>query len=306
MFIGTVVRLVPLYWLSLLLACLPWLWVWISSADTLRGWYWNFNPRLQGFALDFLMVPHANPDFGGAWWPQNLPGWTLNLQLWLSLMLGLAMLAGRRQWVVFCALIGGTAFAAAYSPTTPALLAFYGQPASLAFVAGAAVFYRYRHRPPSVLSTAPFLLAVVGAVLLFVVAGLSHSSLSLTAVSALGVWLFLRVPSFDLRWARLLGDASYPIYLFHGVLGFPLARWALLASTGLHAADLAAAPGWQRAGAVVWLITVSVASGVAVHYVLERPLLGWIGRHWRGQRGGRSVEMNAPSTTARECSAIRA
>lgn len=293
---GTGLRLLPLYWLSLVFACWPWISAWVASADSVRGLYWNFNPRMQGFLSDFLLVPRPNPDFDGRWWPQNVPGWTLNLQLWLSCVFALSLLAGRHHLRIIAAILGGAVLGAALWPAAPGWLKFYGQPMSLAFLAGLGLFELYRRRAPSSLATVPFLLATAAATLLFYLAGRTGFSLALTGVSMLGTWLFLRAPAAELRWARLLGDASYPIYLFHSVLGFPLATWALLASSGFHAADLAAAPDWQRAGAVVWLITVSVASGVAVHYVLERPLLGWIGRHWRRQRGGRSVEMNAAST----------
>ena len=282
--VGTGVRLLPLYWLSLVVACWPWALAWVSSAGDLRGLYWNFNPRLQGFLLDFLMVPRPNPDFGGVWWPQNVPGWTLNLQLWLSCVFALAIIAGRFQLWIVGGIIGGMVLGVSLWSTAPAWVGFYGQPASLAFLAGLWLFERYRHQPPSPLPGASFLLATTGAALLFYLAGRSGSSLALTTVSTLGVWLFLRAPAVEVRWAKFLGDASYPIYLFHSVIAFPLVLRGMDLWAGYDSARLATAPSCLIAAVVLGQVLMAIAVGALLHRVLERPLLRWLKGRWRRVR----------------------
>jgi peptidoglycan/LPS O-acetylase OafA/YrhL len=297
--VGTVVRLLPLYWLSLVIACWPWVMAWVSSAENLRELYWNLNPRLLGFLLDFLMIPRANPDFGGAWWPQNLLGWTLNLQLWLSCVFALAMLGGRYHLRLVAGIIGGTVLGVGFWPAAPVWASFYGQPASLAFLAGLGLFECYRHRPPSPLAVPSFLVATSGAALLFYLAGRSGSSLALTGASTLGVWLFLRVPAAEVRWARFLGDASYPVYLFHGVIAFPLvlqgARWWM----DLDVARLAAGPLWLVLTLVVCQLLMAIAVGSLVHLVLERPLLSWMRSRWRRGRAN-AVSVDALRADTRD------
>jgi exopolysaccharide production protein ExoZ len=81
---------------------------------------------------------------------------------------------------------------------------------------------------------------------------------------------------------KLLGDASYSIYLSHG----------LVLST-LVPALAASAP--TRAAGIVAVIAVTTGCGVLSYWLLERPLLGWTrGRCWwlarrRLPKGGHSL-----------------
>lgn len=282
--LGTAVRLLPLYWLALLLSMLPWLIAWAKSADSLHALYWNFGPRLRGFVLDFFLIPHPNPDFGGLWRPHLIPGWTLNLQLGLSALYAFAVLAGRFHLVALGGLITGMVTVAARWPAAPGLLEFYGQPMGLAFLAGALLHRAYRRWPPRPCAPAHFLSLMMLAAAAFMWAGLALGTIALTIVSAAGVWLFLRVPPARWRWAdlaRTIGDASYPIYLFHAALVFPLLQWILsLWSAGAGGMTADVSP--IATGALLTLYVVASAwVGLLIHRALEVPLLDIIRRRWR-------------------------
>ena len=299
--LGTMVRLLPLYWFALLLSMLPWLVAWVNSADNFQALYWNFGPRLQGFLLDFLMIPRPNPDFGGLWRPHLLPGWTLNLQLVLSALFALAMLAGRFQLPALCTVITAMVAATALWPGAPGLLQFYGQPMSLAFLVGVLLHHAYCRWPPETRSLVLFLLLLFVAASGFVWAGLQGGSIALTLVSAAGVWLFLGMPLASGRWARLarqLGDGSYPIYLFHAALVFPLLQWVLKLWSG-GAGGMTAEVSPSATGALLALYVVASALvGLLIHRALELPLLGFIRRRWRPEssriRNGQFVTCDTP------------
>lgn len=109
-------------------------------------------------------------------------------------------------------------------------------------------------------------------------------TIALTIVSAAGVWLFLRVPPARGRWtglARTIGDASYPIYLFHAALVFPLLQWVLnlwSAEAGGMTADVSPI----ASGALLALyVGASAWVGTLIHRGLEVPLLGFVRCCWR-------------------------
>ncbi|MES2444220.1 MAG: acyltransferase [Pseudomonadota bacterium] len=78
-------------------------------------------------------------------------------------------------------------------------------------------------------------------------------------------------PGIGQRIGRLLGNASYSVYLFHPhILSAVIGVWARLAP---------ATPGWM---VVLGSVSVAVAGGIAVHFWVERPLVeharGWFKR----------------------------
>jgi peptidoglycan/LPS O-acetylase OafA/YrhL len=69
---------------------------------------------------------------------------------------------------------------------------------------------------------------------------------------------------------KLLGDASYSIYLFHYTVGLPLALHvqAALGLTPTH---------WMRITLMLVIdIVCSAAVGIAIHWFVEKPLLKWL------------------------------
>lgn len=82
-------------------------------------------------------------------------------------------------------------------------------------------------------------------------------------------------PGIGQRIGRLLGDASYSIYLFHPhILSVLIAAWAWA---------MPATPGWLVVSASV---IVGVLGGIAVHKLVERPLVAWARRLLEPSRTG--------------------
>ena len=80
-------------------------------------------------------------------------------------------------------------------------------------------------------------------------------------------------PGLGQRIGRLLGDASYSIYLFHPhILSVLIAGWAWA---------MPATPGWLVVSASV---IVGVLGGIAIHKLVERPLVAWARRRLEPRR----------------------
>jgi exopolysaccharide production protein ExoZ len=82
------------------------------------------------------------------------------------------------------------------------------------------------------------------------------------------VWTGLYVSkSRELPLLKLLGDASYSVYLFHATIGIRLAVHLL--------AVLRIAPtNWfSTAAALAIFMTISAGIGIAIYWFVERPLL---------------------------------
>ena len=88
------------------------------------------------------------------------------------------------------------------------------------------------------------------------------------------VWIGLQVrQSSEVPLLKLLGDASYSIYLFHATIGIRLAIHVL---TMLHMPS----SNWISATLVLAIfMVISAAIGVAIHWFVEKPVLGRL-RRW--------------------------
>ena len=98
---------------------------------------------------------------------------------------------------------------------------------------------------------------------------------------------------------KLMGDASYSIYLTHILtLGVLRTAWKWL---GLVEHDLGSA--WTIPGVS---IAVSALAGIAVYYVVEIPMLRFFRRTGSGARAGRAVAGGCGERLTRSRSRLRA
>jgi exopolysaccharide production protein ExoZ len=261
-----VVRVAPLYWLATLIT-LPF--VMANHGLHLDG------SLLVRLAKSFLFIPSFSPEHPGEVWPVLVVGWTLNYEMFFYAVFALG-LARCLPLVVAPILLSLVALGLIFPSTNP-LWTSYTSPQLLEFLAGvglAAARERLEVRGLWLLIPVGFagLLAhpagfagglVCGAAAVMIVAGAAS--------------LDLRGAAPDLPWLRLLGDASYSIYLFQVV------------AIGVTAAVVMRLPigGEARFGfLILGCTTASVGLGLLTHVCLERPLL----RRFSGQRraGGAS------------------
>jgi exopolysaccharide production protein ExoZ len=257
-----VIRVVPLYWLAtaMLIAVAAWFGdPLLRELDAARV--------LQSLAF----VPHYDPS--GQPFPVLVPGWTLNYEMFFYLVFFVGLLGGRLLGTLNVAILGLVA-AGLLVDFDGAVMRTYTHGRMLEFLAGVWLGWLHaRRRIPSALSLVG-LLGFVGLLWpprpggfeagIFAVA--ACSTLVVTGAVALGE----RAPVS--RVARLLGDASYSIYLTHTILPLRAAK-ALWREVPLA--------GWpQFVGYLVFAVLVSTVVGVLAYLLFERPVLRWLRRIW--------------------------
>ncbi len=248
------IRIVPLYWLCTLV-----------MAVTARPAPWRVG-------LSLLFWPHD--DGKGNVWPVIIPGWTLVYEVFFyGLMAGL-LLAPRRLRLpgMGVALLALVAAGRVWDPSGPAGRV-YTDPILLEFLAGMLLHAAWRRgwvragwpglaaAGLGVVSlllqfgwASPLLLRVVlwGVPALLIVGG----GLAMEAAGLLPRW----------RWLGRLGDASYALYLTHGFV--------------LHRTD-PIMKAWPAPVAVGAAVLACTAVGLAVHWLVERPVQSWLRQRTR-------------------------
>jgi exopolysaccharide production protein ExoZ len=254
-------RIAPLYWTMTLL---------VVGLDVLRpSLFPNMRLDAPHVIQSLLFLPHHDP--AGAIAPVIVPGWTLDYEAFFYVNFALTLLlpAGRRAWAL-TAVLGGLCLLGLFLPHGRwAAVDTYCDPLILEFVAGAWLAK----------AAAAGRLGSLAAAWTAIAAGL----LIMTAVAATGAdvegWARLPywgLPALLIVWGalslegaghmpvfkplKLLGDASYSIYLAHGLalsLAFKLIG-------GIDLPFLAA---------VALAAPFGVLAGLACYGLVERPLM---------------------------------
>ena len=249
-----IVRVVPLYWIALFLSAV------LAYRTALT------DPILL---QDALFIPHWSRVYPDEIWPTLVPGWSLNYEMFFYFLFGLSLLLGRFSTVFMSAILLGLCLLSFMEKGQSAAFHFYTAPVMLHFLAGVVLYYlveylrkRVSWQPPR---WAMLLLLLAGFVALAVLPqrmGDGALLLSSSVIVFSSVFLFdgVRLPLL-----KLLGDASYSIYLFH-VLALLMVT-EVLASTGLGAVTL-----WEVLARFVAYLAVSGTVGVLVHLAVEKPM----------------------------------
>lgn len=261
-YLKRIVRIVPLYWivttatLALLLAA-PQL-VKSGQAD---AWH---------ILASYLFLPARHPVLGTLE-PLVVPGWTLNYEMFFYLVWGAALLLPQRGRVVavsmLLAALAGLGLAA---PEKGAFLAFYTSPIMLEFVFGLALGVWYLKGPAPARGWG-YVLMAAGLVSLLAQGGVPGADRMIrwgvpAAMVVAGALVLERErPVAAIGPLVLLGDASYALYLVHGMILSAVGQiFARLAPAG----ELAT---WLAFGATA--VGAAILGAVAVHLAVERPLL---------------------------------
>lgn len=258
-------RIVPLYWLVTLgTAALA-----ILAPAALPA----MRPTLAHVGQSLLFIPHVAPD--GLIAPLIVPGWTLSYEIFFYLIFAFALLAPVRfrAWLV-SATLAGLVLARPLGDTHNALWSTYTDPILLEFGAGVWLGWaRSRDRLPG-----RWVAALLIAAALVALAWTSISAIDVSRARVLlwGLPAVLLVTGFVSlerhrgvpAWPamQLLGDASYSIYLIHGL--------AISAAVRV----LVAVGSFPPPAIFAIALVVGVASGLVLYACLERPLSGWFSR----------------------------
>lgn len=282
-----VTRIAPLYWVfTLLMVALMLVAPRLLQTSRFDGWH---------VLASFLFLPAAHPVLT-TMEPVVMPGWTLNYEMFFYLIFGLWLLAPERLRlagnVATIGLLVAIGAMLGLSPRT-SVAGFYTSSIMIEFVLGIVL---------GVLVTRGAVLAKVSSRLAWalLVGGLAFAVLlpttsadipravtrGIPAFLAVGAMLVLELRGRigDRRWLRLLGDASFSLYLSHFVvLSFVSQLWRQL--------PISPSPVSYVAFGIV-AIGISVVGGIVCYRLIERPLTTlfhparWHGariRRWRGR-----------------------
>ncbi|HEY0148241.1 MAG TPA: acyltransferase [Allosphingosinicella sp.] len=253
-----IARVAPIYWIATTT---------LLGLAALQGWaFWADRARWPHVAFSYLFLPWGRANADEHFFPILGVGWTLNYEMFFYALVGLSLLLpGRFKVAALSAVMLGLVALGALAQPTFAILAFWTEPVILQFLAGVwigAWWLRGKRRflwPLAAcvvllsfaLLSGPFQQALLGA--------LKGSVLLLAALWLEGAGLF-RKPFAPLR---LLGDASYSIYLWHPLI-------LIVLGVIFHVVAL---PKWPL---LPLGILASIVGGIIAYLVLERPLMRFL------------------------------
>lgn len=207
-------RVVPLYWAVTLAAAA----VALVLPQILKSTQFDVPHILASLAF----LPWINPSdpAGDMIAPLIVPGWTLNYEMYFYFLFGLCLLVPVRHRILAIALLIGSIFAIANLAPENTATRFYGDTVIFEFVAGVILGRIYKI---GLSFTVPVvILAVVlgfAALLFNDYRGFDMPRLITIGLPAAVIIFFataIRIPDLKAwRWLRILGDASYSIYLTH-------------------------------------------------------------------------------------------
>jgi peptidoglycan/LPS O-acetylase OafA/YrhL len=257
-------RIIPLYWFctlctAILLLCAPALFG--KNAFTF--------PHL---VLSLFFIPHPNPADPNALSPLVKLGWTLNYEMFFYLMFAIGIwIFGKKRVLFTClSLLSIVGVGLALGDRAPRIVRVYADSIVLEFVLGMIVAILYTRgclklggRRGAFLLVIGFVGLAVGA--LYVSIPRLVSSGIPSAAILMGA---LAIESSNqlalVRPLKLLGDASYSIYLWHL---FPIAITRALWRNLAIPMD-----GWEYTACFVFVgLLAGASAGIVSYFLIERP-----------------------------------
>ncbi len=242
-------RIVPLYWAVTFVMCL----------GALAGVFSTFTFTVEHLWKSLLFVPYANAS--GQVTPLVLVGWTLNMEIFFYLVFALG-LALRAPIAVTVAILSAMVVAGQLADWQSPFMQIWASPLLLEFLAGLVLsriaFAGMRG------GIAALALSFVG----FAFAAGIGEQFGLLRIVSWGLPAFLLVagcvwieraggwPQSLLKPFEIVGDASYALYLLHG----------LVISIVLKVM----APGFA---ASIVIVIVALAVSIAAHVLFEKPVI---------------------------------
>jgi exopolysaccharide production protein ExoZ len=269
-----IARIVPPYWIATLCAFL------VAAIDA-HFYHGATDPGL--LARSLLFVPAQNA-FGKIE-PTLYLGWTLNYEMFFYAVFALTLFLPRGRLLVLCTLFGALVLIGSLARPTGAAAIVYTNPLLLEFAAGAIlgrVFGAGAGAPVSPRQVlAALAVALVLALLAFWSARLVFGASAIMLIAG-GLLLERGGVMPRLPWLKLLGDASFAIYLFQQFAFMLVSKGLALTGRLLHRAV-------PHLLIEVLSIVAAIALGLLVLRVLERPLTKAVKqalRRWGGAPAG--------------------
>jgi exopolysaccharide production protein ExoZ len=251
----------------------------VLTISTARSGILPTGEKLIHVLLSLLFIPHWSPAYPQQIWPYLTPGWTLNYEMFFYALFAISLASGKvvRAATVLISLL---VIAGMMIHPTSAPGITWTNLALLQFLAGIWIGVAYRRAD---IRYARLLMPVAFAALLL----LSQYQDAVVAKGIAASAVVLGSLAFEDRLhvmplAKLLGDASYSIYLTHPVTVAFVSE--IVRHTNFR--------GWAQFCLMVGLsLMLSAVVGILIHLWFERPMLR---RLTRGSRGSGAASLPLP------------
>lgn len=264
-----IMRIAPLYWVFTL-----------ALAVAALGWpklFPNLKPTAQDIAMSLFFIPHFSASRPDKIWPILVQGWALTYEVIFYLVFTIALFARRENWlsIIGAMFVGLALLGIVWRPqsafgitiTDPVLLEFLG-----GALFGQAWMKGWRlSAPASWVLLGLSLLGLAGgtwAAQIFEPLRAAFLGIPALMIVIACVMLDYHRPWRKRPWVHEIGQASYSIYLVHGLVISVVARLFVL----LKLADGSTAMG------LVFIATCGIAAtlaGIVSWRWLEKPLADW-------------------------------
>lgn len=245
------VRVVPLYWLALL---------WTAKVPLIAG------SADADLLKDFAFIPHFHAIYTTSVFPVLVPGWTINYEMFFYALFAASMLFGKLRFPILMLTLSALVVLGSV-PWTSAPGIFYTSSVLLEFLFGIVVYFAVLRQRLNVRKPILLFATLAGFALLAIdnddaTRGFLDGPCAALIVGSTVLW----AQGLKLDWLHRLGDASYSIYLFH----LP-SFW--IASTLMRRAGIETATPLHVVTVLAVHVAVAIIAGLAIHQVIERPLL---------------------------------
>lgn len=273
-----IIRIFPVYWLNLLL----WVLVFAFFAQALESQP-VFNPEKILFSFFLLPYPDGVETGYGALYTLGM-AWTLTYEMYFYAVTALCLCFARKWFlpVVSLFFLAGYVF---FSPSVNyPILTVLSSPRLLEFAYGIliACALRLRLRVPTAFALAILLISPLP--LLYGPSPMMNVGLGV-ALFVFSVVFLERGGALPIpRGLVLLGDCSYSLYLFHGIVQSALGK--ILTLTGL----------WPALPADLYIVIISLisfAAGYLAYICTEKPMSAWLSRRFVPERASRLHSLEA-------------
>ena len=263
------IRVVPLYWLAILWTSKAYWIHWLAISSTPADLYANLDPGIIAIAKDFAFIPHLSidEDEEGEIFPILIQGWTLNYEMFFYFLFGLCMLFQKYRLLAVTAVIVTLVVIGKIFAFHNVGGLFYTASILIEFVFGILVFEVHSKTQHLTFDRTPLvILGVIGFLLLNSGSNVNDKFV-LAVAAAVIVWVFIHAfRGIHIRSLKMLGDASYSIYLFHAA-SFVAARW-FIAYLGISK------DGYINIAAIVMIqVLFALVICFAIYFFIEKPML---------------------------------
>lgn len=264
-FVGKrIIRVVPLYWMATILLLL---------LNERKEVLFIDSEQLSQIVKSLLFIPHFNLSKPEQIWPYLVPGWTLNYEMFFYLIFAVGLIL-KKPLLITSLIICTFLTAGVIFDVKSAILQAYTNPILFEFLTGLMIGWAYHRkilnrRSPAIITFA-FLMLFLIPFMSFEEYQIVFRIIASTAIVAGAVLLGPKIS--NIKTLKLLGDASYSIYLTHAVVSLRLAGavWARLPIDGLQ----------QFIGWILTALLLSIIVGVLVHLYVEKPTLKALRKLW--------------------------